>query len=198
MKTKYPAFLITALFVLLILAGCAQKTENAPSKLVYQEEIAKEEPKIENKEKVENMIKYANIETTKGKIKAELYASKAPISTKNFIELANSGFYNGLIFHRVEPGFVIQTGDPDGDGTGGSDKTIPLEIVPGLTHVKGALGMARTNDPDSATSQFYIALDDIHGLDGAYAVFGKVTEGMDVAEKIKVGDKMLKVAISDD
>ena len=198
MKTKYPAFLITALFVLLILAGCAQKTENAPSKLVYQEEIAKEEPKIENKEKVENMIKYANIETTKGKIKAELYASKAPISTKNFIELANSGFYNGLIFHRVEPGFVIQTGDPDGDGTGGSDKTIPLEIVPGLTHVKGALGMARTNDPDSATSQFYIALDDIHGLDGAYAVFGKVIEGMDVAEKIKVGDKMLKVAISDD
>jgi len=198
MKTKYPAFLITALFVLLILAGCAQKTENAPSKLVYQEEIAKEEPKIENKEKVENMIKYANIETTKGKIKAELYASKAPISTKNFIELANSGFYNGLIFHRVEPGFVIQTGDPDGDGTGGSGKTIPLEIVPGLTHVRGALGMARTNDPDSATSQFYIALDDIHGLDGAYAVFGKVIEGMDVAEKIKVGDKMLKVAISDD
>ena len=198
MKTKYPAFLITALFVLLILAGCAQKTENAPSRLVYQEEIAKEEPKIENKEKVENMIKYANIETTKGKIKAELYASKAPISTKNFIELANSGFYNGLIFHRVEPGFVIQTGDPDGDGTGGSGKTIPLEIVPGLTHVRGALGMARTNDPDSATSQFYIALDDIHGLDGAYAVFGKVIEGMDVAEKIKVGDKMLKVAISDD
>lgn len=83
------------------------------------------------------MAKYAIIETAKGIIKAELYTGKAPITTKNFIDLANSGFYNGLAFHRVEPGFVIQGGDPRGDGTGGSGKTISLEIVPELKHVIG-------------------------------------------------------------
>lgn len=138
------------------------------------------------------------IETDKGTIKAELYTDKAPITTKNFIDLANSGFYNGLTFHRVEPGFVVQTGDPKGDGTGGSDKTIPLEINADLKHVKGALGMARTNDPNSATSQFYITLADTPFLDENYAVFGKVVEGMDVVEKIEVGDKMNKVYISDE
>ena len=140
--------------------------------------------------------KIATIETDKGIIKFELYQNKAPITTKNFIELAQSGFYNGLIFHRVEPGFVVQGGDPKGDGTGGSKKTIPLEIHPDLKHVKGAVAMARTNDPNSATSQFYITLSEVHQLDGNYAVFGKVTEGMDVVESIRVGDKMNKVTIS--
>ena len=140
--------------------------------------------------------KIATIETDKGIIKVELYQNKAPITTKNFIELAQSGFYNGLIFHRVEPGFVVQGGDPKGDGTGGSKKTIPLEIHPDLKHVKGAVAMARTNDPNSATSQFYITLSEVHQLDGNYAVFGKVTEGMDVVESIRVGDKMNKVTIS--
>lgn len=143
------------------------------------------------------MMKYAIIETDKGIIKAELYTDKAPITTKNFIELANSGFYNGLNFHRVEHGFVVQGGDPKGDGTGGSGKTIPLEINPDLKHVKGALAMARTHDPNSATSQFYITLDEVPFLDGNYAVFGKVAEGFNVVEKIKVGDKMKKVYISD-
>lgn len=155
------------------------------------------EQQITQKSVESKMIKYVVIETEKGIIKAELYMSKAPITTKNFIELVNSSFYNGLIFHRVEPGFVVQTGDPKGDGTGGSDKTIPLEINPDLKHVKGALGMARTNDPNSATSQFYITLADAPFLDGNYAVFGKVVEGMDVVEKIEVGDKMNKVYISD-
>ncbi len=139
--------------------------------------------------------KIATIETDKGIIKFELYEDKAPITTKNFIELAQSGFYDGLTFHRVEPGFVIQGGDPKGDGTGGSEKTIPLEIHPELKHVKGAVAMARTNDPNSATSQYYITLSDVHQLDGNYAVFGKVTEGMEVAESIRVGDKMNKVTI---
>lgn len=147
--------------------------------------------------KSDNMIKYAVIETDKGIIKAELYADKAPITTKNFIDLANSGFYNGLTFHRVEPGFVVQGGDPKGDGTGGSAKSIPLEINTDLKHVKGALGMARTNDPNSATSQFYITLAPTPFLDGNYAVFGKVVQGMEVAEKIKAGDKMNKVHITD-
>ena len=142
-------------------------------------------------------VKYATIETNRGTIKAELYVSKAPITTKNFIELANSGFYNGLKFHRVEPGFVAQGGDPKGDGTGGSGKNIPLEISPDLKHVEGALGMARSQEPDSASSQFYITLGEAHFLDGNYAVFGKVVSGMDVAKKIQVGDKMNKLYISD-
>ena len=143
----------------------------------------------------EKMGKIVTIETDKGTIKFELYEDKAPITTKNFIELAQSGFYDGLTFHRVEPGFVVQGGDPKGDGTGGSEKTIPLEIHPELKHVKGAVAMARTNDPNSATSQFYITLSEVSQLDGNYAVFGKVTEGIEIVESIRVGDKMNKVTI---
>jgi len=94
----------------------------------------------------------ATIVTEKGIIKFELYEKEAPITTKNFIELAQKGFYDGLTFHRVEPGFVIQGGDPKGNGTGGSEKTIPLEINATLTHKKGAVGMARSQDPNSASS----------------------------------------------
>lgn len=155
-------------------------------------------PQTENKQNGDvQMAKYATIETDKGTIKAELYVKQAPITTKNFIDLANSGFYNGLTFHRVEPGFVIQGGDPKGDGTGGSEKTIPLEINSELKHIKGALAMARTQDPNSATSQFYITLAETPFLDGQYAVFGKVVQGMDVVGNIQVGDKMNKVTISD-
>ncbi|GFO97478.1 peptidyl-prolyl cis-trans isomerase (rotamase)-cyclophilin family [groundwater metagenome] len=128
----------------------------------------------------------ATIVTEKGTIKFELYEKEAPITTKNFIELAQSGFYDGLTFHRVEPGFVIQGGDPKGDGTGGSEKTIPLEIAPSLSHRKGAVGMARSNDPNSASSQFYICLEDAKFLDKSYAVFGQVIEGQDVMEKIAI------------
>jgi peptidyl-prolyl cis-trans isomerase B (cyclophilin B) len=137
----------------------------------------------------------AILETVKGTIKFELYETEAPITTKNFIDLTQKGFYNGLIFHRVEPGFVIQGGDPKGNGTGGSGKNIPLEIAPSLTHKKGAVGMARSQEPNSASSQFYICLEDSKFLDKNYAVFGYVTEGQDVASKIKKGDKILKVTI---
>ncbi len=139
--------------------------------------------------------RYAVIETNKGTIKLELYEDKAPITTKNFVKLAESGFYNGLTFHRYEPGFVIQGGDPKGDGTGGLNETIPLEINKDLTHVKGAVGMARSQNPNSASSQFYITLADAHFLDGNYAVFGKVVSGMDVALALRAGDKMAKVEI---
>ncbi len=98
----------------------------------------------------------AILETQKGTIKFELKEQEAPITTKNFIDLTQKGFYTSLTFHRYEPGFVIQGGDPRGDGTGGSEKTIPLEIAPSLTHRKGAVGMARSQDPNSASSQFYI------------------------------------------
>ena len=151
----------------------------------------------QNNDNKGDQMKYVNIETGKGKIKAELYVTDAPVTTANFIELANSGFYNGLTFHRVEPGFVVQGGDPKGDGTGGSPKKIKLEINSKLTHVKGALGMARSQERDSASSQFYITLGDAHFLDGNYAVFGKVTEGMDIAQSLQIGDKMNKVYITD-
>ncbi|MAG91308.1 peptidylprolyl isomerase [Candidatus Woesearchaeota archaeon] len=142
-------------------------------------------------------MKIATIETDKGIIKAELFTDKAPITTTNFIDLANSGFYNGLTFHRVEPGFVVQGGDPNGDGTGGSGKNIQLEIHQDLKHVKGVLAMARSQDPNSASSQFYITLASASFLDGQYAVFGKVIEGMEFVEQIKVGDKMNKITISE-
>ena len=164
--------IITMILLLAVLAACKNETESAEVKM-----------------------KIAVIETGKGMIKAELYTEKAPITTKNFIELANSGFYDGLTFHRVEPGFVVQGGDPKGDGTGGSEKSIPLEISQELKHAKGALGMARSQDPNSASSQFYITLAPTPFLDGNYAVFGKVIEGMEVAEQINIGDKMNKVYI---
>ena len=176
------------LFLLAILLIFAVSCSNSSKELNQNQKLSSDGEKI---------MKYAIIETDKGTIKAELYTDRASITTKNFIDLANSGFYNGLKFHRVEPGFVVQGGDPNGDGTGGSKKTISLEINPELKHVKGALAMARTNDPNSASSQFYITLDEVPFLDGKYAVFGKVVQGMDVVEKIKVGDKMNKIYISD-
>ena len=171
------------ILIFLIAVSCAQNASNISQN--------------ENSQNKGENLKYVTIETDKGIIKAEIYTDKAPITAKNFIGLASSGFYNGLKFHRVEPGFVIQGGDPKGDGTGGSEKNIPLEINPQLTHVKGALAMARAQDPNSARSQFYITLADVHFLDGNYAVFGKVISGMEFAEKIKVGDKMNKVYITD-
>ncbi|GIW22450.1 MAG: peptidyl-prolyl cis-trans isomerase [Candidatus Sericytochromatia bacterium] len=137
----------------------------------------------------------AVVETNKGVFKFQLYEEKAPITTRNFIELAESGFYDGLTFHRYVPGFVIQGGDPKGDGTGGSSKTIPLEVNSALKHVEGAVGMARAQDPNSASSQFYITLAETPHLNGNYAVFGIVTEGMDVVKSLRQGDKMLKVKI---
>jgi peptidyl-prolyl cis-trans isomerase B (cyclophilin B) len=142
-------------------------------------------------------MKIATFETDKGKIVAELYTEKAPITTDNFIWLATTNFYDGLTFHRVEPGFVVQGGDPKGDGTGGSGKNIKLELHPELKHVKGALAMARSQDPNSASSQFYFTLAPAHFLDNNYAVFGIVTQGMEVVEQLEIGDKMNKVTISD-
>lgn len=138
----------------------------------------------------------AVIETGKGTIKFELYEDLAPITTANFIELAGRNFYDGLNFHRVEPGFVIQGGCPLGNGMGGSDKKIQLEVSPNLKHGDaGAVAMARSSDPNSASSQFYITLGPAAFLDNNYAVFGRVTEGMDVVNKIRVGDAMSKVTI---
>ncbi len=132
----------------------------------------------------------ATIEMENGKvIKAELYPDIAPISVANFISLANKGFYNGLIFHRVIKDFMIQGGCPQGRGTGGPGYCIKGEFdangVPNpLKHERGVLSMARTNVPDSAGSQFFIVHADSPHLDGQYAAFGKVIEGMDTVDEI--------------
>ena len=138
----------------------------------------------------------AIIETTKGTIKLVLYEDLAPTTSANFVELADKKFYDGLKFHRVEPGFVIQGGCPHGNGTGGSGKNIPLEVSANLKHGDaGAVAMARSSDPNSASSQFYITLGPAAFLDGNYAVFGRVTDGMDVVQSIRVGDVMKSITV---
>lgn len=123
------------------------------------------------------------------KMVAELYPEIAPNTVNNFITLINKGFYNGLGFHRVIPGFMIQGGDPMGNGTGGPGYEIPGEFTSNgfkneLKHTRGVLSMARAMEPDSAGSQFFIMVEDAPHLDGDYASFGKLTEGLDTADAI--------------
>ena len=131
-----------------------------------------------------------------GIIKIEFFAGDAPKTVENFVTLAKKGFYNGLTFHRIEPGFVVQGGDPKGDGTGGPGYKVKAEFNKNK-HDRGAVAMARSNDPDSAGSQFYITLAPAHFLDGKYTVFGKVVSGMNIVDNIKKGDKMKSVTIMD-
>ena len=131
-----------------------------------------------------------------GEIKFDFFPEDAPKTVENFVTLARKGFYDGLTFHRVEPGFVVQGGDPQGNGMGGPGYKIKAEFNK-QKHVRGAVAMARSNDPDSAGSQFYIVLAPANFLDGKYTVFGMVTSGMDVVDKIRVGDKMKSVKIVD-
>lgn len=119
----------------------------------------------------------------------ELYPEIAPITVENFVKLVKEGFYSGIIFHRVIPGFMIQGGDPTGTGMGGSEENIKGEflsngVVNNLKHTYGVMSMARTPDPNSASSQFFIMDSDAPYLDGQYAAFGKVTDGLDVIKKI--------------
>jgi peptidyl-prolyl cis-trans isomerase B (cyclophilin B) len=138
----------------------------------------------------------ATMVTSKGTIELSLDAKSAPITVNNFVFLAREKFYDGLTFHRVEKGFVIQGGDPSGDGSGGPGYTIPDEAS-ALRHVDGALAMAKTAAPDSAGSQFYITLGAQTSLDERYTVFGGVTEGKDVPDKIAVGDTIVSVTITE-
>lgn len=124
-----------------------------------------------------------------GTISVELDADTAPISVENFCKLAEDGFYNGLTFHRIISGFMIQGGDPNGDGSGGSDQTIHGEFSSNgtennISHVRGTISMARSDDYNSASSQFFIVHQDTPSLDGLYAAFGHVTDGMDVVDAI--------------
>ena len=138
----------------------------------------------------ENRNPVVTFEMSNGKVfKAELYPDVAPNTVNNFISLINRGFYDGVIFHRVIKGFMIQGGDPDGTGMGGPDYSIKGEFSSNgfkndLRHKAGVLSMARTNMPDSAGSQFFVMHKDSPHLDGDYAAFGKVTEGMEVVNEI--------------
>lgn len=139
---------------------------------------------------MENKNPIVTIEMENGDIiKAELYPDIAPNTVRNFLSLAGKGFYDGLIFHRVIRGFMIQGGDPDGNGTGGPGYSIKGEfarngVVNELKHTKGVLSMARAQHPDSAGSQFFIMHQDTPQLDGDYAAFGKVIEGIENVDKI--------------
>lgn len=130
------------------------------------------------------------IEMENGKVmEAELYPEVAPITVENFVELIKDNYFDGIIFHRVIKGFMIQGGDPTGTGMGGSSKTIKGEflangVINNLKHTRGVLSMARTMDPNSASSQFFIMHEDAPHLDGQYAAFGKITKGIEVVDEI--------------
>ena len=175
-------FLAVMLAMVLTLCGCG-KTQTVQSA----------QPAAESaKAAVEPFTKVRHAEITVkdyGTIKLELDEGTAPITVENFIKLAKDGFYDGLTFHRIMDGFMIQGGDPLGNGTGGSKDKIKGEFTSNgvnnpISHVKGVISMARANDPNSASSQFFITVADSTFLDGSYAAFGRVTEGQEVADQI--------------
>lgn len=173
MKKKLTLLILGSIVCFGILAGCSGKKEN---------------DKVESSSHEKNPIATINIKDF-GTVKVELYPNVAPNTVDNFVSLANKGYYDGLIFHRIIDGFMIQGGDPTGTGTGGPGYTIEGEFSKNgfkndLKHEKGVISMARTNSPDTAGSQFFIMTEDAVHLDGQYAAFGKVIEGLDVIEKV--------------
>ncbi len=144
-------------------------------------------------------MKIAEIHTAKGLMKAELYEKETPITVKNFVDLSNKGFYNGLNFHRVIPGFVIQGGCPEGSGRGGPGYKIPCETkAERQHHDKGVLSMAHAG-PNTGGSQFFVVISrqSTAHLDGHHTCFGKVIEGLDIIEQIAPGDKIDKIVITE-
>jgi peptidyl-prolyl cis-trans isomerase B (cyclophilin B) len=175
--------------LMMVMAGCGGSSSEEQAESQEPETEAETAPAAEPAAEPIG-IHHAEIEIADyGTIKLELDGDTAPITVQNFMDLANAGFYDGLTFHRIMDGFMIQGGDPNGDGTGGSDKNIKGEfamngVENNISHVKGVILMARAQDPDSGSSQFFITVDDATFLDGQYAAFGHVTEGQEVADKI--------------
>lgn len=191
MKKKVLAIMLTAVlaFNLTACGGSDSKKDKTTKENNTSEASNKDENLLSGLHHVEIDVK------DYGTIAVELDADSAPISVTNFIKLAKDKFYDGLTFHRVIDGFMIQGGDPDGNGTGGSDETIKGEFKNNsvdnkISHVRGTISMARSMDPDSASSQFFIVQSDSTYLDGDYAGFGKVTSGMDVVDKISKETKV--------
>lgn len=177
-KIGIAAAIILALFVV---TGC-QKQEETPKK--------SEQKKTEASEELLSGTHHAEIQVKDyGTITVELDADTAPITVTNFVNLAKDGFYDNLTFHRIMDGFMIQGGDPNGDGTGGADQTIKGEFSSNgveneISHTRGTISMARAQDPDSASSQFFIVQEDSDYLDGNYAALGHVTSGMEIVDQI--------------
>ncbi|WP_418791939.1 peptidylprolyl isomerase [Phosphitispora sp. TUW77] len=193
MNKRIGVFIIIIMVMFLAAAGCAgnrEKSSVTSQGSQIEQQAAFDESVLKGK-------KVGIIETKYGKIYIELFQDEAPGTVENFKKLAEQGFYNGLTFHRYEPGFVIQGGDPEGTGAGGPGYTIKAEIN-SHKHLKGAVAMARrANDLDSAGSQFYITLEEKPFLDGQYTVFGQVVGGMDAVMKLRAGDIMDKVTVKD-
>ena len=141
-------------------------------------------------------IYHATIETVKGTIEAELYPKLAPKHVNSFVFLACQGYFDGLTFHRHEPGFVIQGGDPSGNGSGGPGYRLPAEFNATL-HTEGILSMARTSDPNSAGSQFFVMLGRAPHLDNQYTVFGKVISGLEVVKQIRARDTIKSITVTE-
>ena len=188
---KLTAFFLSVVMCGTLLAGCgSSKSDEAQAS--DTNETTTEETTDASEEDTELLtgLHHVTIDVKDyGTISLELDADTAPISVTNFINLAKDGFYDGLTFHRIISGFMIQGGDPKGNGTGGSDQTIKGEfsengVENDISHVRGTISMARANDPDSASSQFFIVHEDSTFLDGQYAAFGHVTDGMDVVDAI--------------
>ena len=177
-KIGIAAAIILALFVV---TGC-QKQEETPKK--------SEQKRTEASEELLSGTHHAEIQVKDyGTITVELDADTAQITVTNFVNLAKDGFYDNLTFHRIMDGFMIQGGDPNGDGTGGADQTIKGEFSSNgveneISHTRGTISMARAQDPDSASSQFFIVQEDSDYLDGNYAAFGHVTSGMEIVDQI--------------
>lgn len=186
MKKRIFSILLACFMVTTLLTGCGENQQ--------QEETQNNANLLSGKHTAEIVVK------DYGTIKLELDADTAPITVTNFVNLANDGFYNGLTFHRIIDGFMIQGGDPLGNGTGGSDTNIKGEfeqngVENDISHVRGVISMARSQDNDSASSQFFIVQADSTYLDGQYAAFGHVTEGMEVIDAIC--EKMTELGLSD-
>lgn len=203
---KLAAQLIVVTLLIGVFASChakeAEKTSATQSPSEGGKKMATKTFTEPKKPDLEAGVDYqAIIKTDKGDITVDLFEKDAPLSVTNFKQLAEGGFYDGLTFHRVEPGFVIQGGDPHLVGRSGAEYTLPAEIKGNPhKHIKGALAWARTGDQvnpqrRSSGSQFYITLAATPFLDNAYTVFGQTIKGMDVVEKIQVGDKIKTIEI---
>lgn len=194
MKKKFSFLLVLAVLVMGLSACGSSKSdttsETKATKAPKATETAEVTKEPESKTTDTKGKHHAKIKVKDyGTIEVELDGDTAPITVANFIKLVNEKFYDGLTFHRIMSGFMIQGGDPLGNGTGGSDETIKGEfssngVENNISHKRGVISMARSSDPDSASSQFFIMHQDSTYLDGEYAAFGKVTKGMKVVDKI--------------
>lgn len=175
-----------------MLAGCGSTQAGEPSASAGESSVPIKEPDASAAGQDNLLTGKHHVEITirdKGVISVELDADAAPVTVTNFVKLAEEGFYDGLTFHRIIKGFMMQGGDPNGDGTGGSDENIKGEfsnngVENPISHTRGIISMARSQMPDSASSQFFIMHEDNAGLDGDYAAFGHVTEGLEIVDDI--------------